>query len=175
MEAGISTAPALRDTPPDDQRRAGFLPFRRPLPRELSRGRDQGLRDDRIRSTHSMRSLCQSSSCIRASRTSARARCHTRRGTLIPWICAKCQTRSRVVEECCCSGEADTVSEKCPQCGAVGKAVSTLTLKQMVKPEFLSLVDKPGFHSCRTATCNVVYFHSDGDRLGKRVCGSGWA
>jgi len=72
------------------------------------------------------------------------------------------------MEECCCSGEAQRVSEKCPECGAVGKAVSTLTLKQMVKPEFLSLVDKPGFRFCRTATCQVVYFHSDGDRLEKR-------
>ena len=72
------------------------------------------------------------------------------------------------MEECCCSGEADTVSEKCPQCGATGKAVSTLTLKQMVKPEFLSLVDKPGFRFCRTPTCKVVYFHSDGDRLEKK-------
>src|SRR5258708_22150889 len=72
------------------------------------------------------------------------------------------------MDECCCSGEADTVSEKCPQCGAAGKAVSTLTLKQMVKPEFLSLVDKPGFRFCRTATCKVVYFHLDGDRLEKK-------
>jgi len=38
----------------------------------------------------------------------------------------------------------------------------------MVKPEFLSLVDKPGFRFCRTATCNVVYFHADGDRLEKK-------
>ena len=44
----------------------------------------------------------------------------------------------------------------------------TPTLKQMVKPEFLSLVDKPGFRFCRTATCGVVYFHSDGDRLEKK-------
>ena len=72
------------------------------------------------------------------------------------------------MEECCCSAEAETVSEKCPQCGAVGKAVSTLTLKQMVKPEFLSLVEKPGFRFCRTATCGVVYFQSDGDRLEKK-------
>src|SRR6266516_5025574 len=72
------------------------------------------------------------------------------------------------MEECGCSGEAETVSEKCPQCGAVGKAVSTLTLKQMVKPEFLSLVEKPGFRFCRTATCGVVYFHPDGDRLEKK-------
>jgi len=38
----------------------------------------------------------------------------------------------------------------------------------MVKPEFLSLVDKPGFRFCRTGTCKVVYFHADGDRLEKK-------
>jgi CopZ-like zinc binding protein len=72
------------------------------------------------------------------------------------------------VEDCCCSGEPGTVSEKCPECGTVGKAVSTRTLKQMVKPELLSFVDKPGFRFCRTATCKMVYFHSNGDRLEKK-------
>jgi len=38
----------------------------------------------------------------------------------------------------------------------------------MVNPEFLNLVDKPGFRFCRTATCKVVYFHADGDRLEKK-------
>ena len=72
------------------------------------------------------------------------------------------------MEECCCNGATERAVEKCPECATAGKAVSTLTLKQMVKAEFLRLVDKPGFRFCRTATCKVVYFHADGDRLEKK-------
>lgn len=37
----------------------------------------------------------------------------------------------------------------------------------MVKPEFLEEVTKPGFQFCRSAECDVVYFHPDGERLAK--------
>ncbi len=37
----------------------------------------------------------------------------------------------------------------------------------MVEPEFLELVTKPGFLFCRSAKCEVVYFHPDGERLTK--------
>jgi hypothetical protein len=37
----------------------------------------------------------------------------------------------------------------------------------MVKPEFLEEVTKPGFQFCRSAECDVVYFHPDGERLTK--------
>lgn len=49
----------------------------------------------------------------------------------------------------------------------IGRPVSTTTLKHMVKPEFLSLVDKRGFLFCPAAECDVVYFHPDGVRLRK--------
>lgn len=72
------------------------------------------------------------------------------------------------MEDCCCRGEPDGTKETCSECGAVGRPVSITTLKHMVQPEFLSQVDKPGFCFCPTATCDVVYFHVDGDRLKKR-------
>lgn len=55
----------------------------------------------------------------------------------------------------------------CPECGQPGKSVETKTLKQMVQPLHLELVIKPGFLFCRSANCEVVYFHPDGDCLRK--------
>lgn len=55
----------------------------------------------------------------------------------------------------------------CPECGQLGKPVETKTLKQMVQPWHLELVNKPGFLFCRSADCDVVYFHPDGDCLRK--------
>lgn len=71
------------------------------------------------------------------------------------------------MDDCCCSGEADGTAGKCPECRSVGTRVSATTLKHMVKPEFLTLVDKPGFSFCPSVSCDVVYFHTDGDRLKK--------
>ena len=42
-----------------------------------------------------------------------------------------------------------------------------MTLKHMVIPEFLDLVNKKGFAFCPTHDCQVVYFHADGDTLEK--------
>ena len=70
--------------------------------------------------------------------------------------------------DCCCPGESEQATVKCPACGAAGKPVSTTTLRHMVKPEFLSLVDKGGFLFCPSAECDVVYFHPEGEQLGKR-------
>lgn len=72
------------------------------------------------------------------------------------------------MEDCCCRGEPEGAGEKCAECGARGRPVSTTTLKHMVQPEFLSLVDKPGFYFCPAAGCDVVYFHPEGERLRKR-------
>jgi hypothetical protein len=47
----------------------------------------------------------------------------------------------------------------------VGKPVSAITLKHMVKPGFLDAVDKPGFLFCASPECDVVYFHPDGREL----------
>ena len=42
-----------------------------------------------------------------------------------------------------------------------------VTLKHMVKPRFLDRVTNPGFQFCRSAGCDVIYFHPDGERLSK--------
>jgi hypothetical protein len=68
----------------------------------------------------------------------------------------------------CCSGDARPGAVgglRCPQCGRPGQQIATRTLKHMVQPELLETVTKPGFQFCRTPTCDVVYFHPDGDCL----------
>jgi len=69
----------------------------------------------------------------------------------------------------CCSikSPAKAGTNNCPECGQPGKSVETKTLKQMVQPCHLELVNKPGFLFCRSADCDVVYFHPDGDCLRK--------
>src|SRR3989442_12977471 len=74
-------------------------------------------------------------------------------------------THPPLVTCACDSGAAAKV--ECPECGQPGKSVETKTLKQMVQPWHLELVNKPGFLFCRSADCDVVYFHPDGDCLGK--------
>jgi hypothetical protein len=73
----------------------------------------------------------------------------------------------------CCSTESShgvaarpaAGAKNCPECGQPGKSVETKTLKQMVQPCHLELVNKPGFLFCRSADCDVVYFHPEGDCL----------
>jgi len=72
------------------------------------------------------------------------------------------------MEACCCRGEIAKADAKCPACGVAGVAVATQTVKHMVKPEFLNLAGKAGFRFCGTGTCEVVYFHPDGERLEKK-------
>lgn len=75
----------------------------------------------------------------------------------------------------CCSHESSGVADArsgfskppCPNCGLAGRPVAALTLKHMVRPEFLEVVNKEGFLFCRTAGCPLVYFHPDGETLGK--------
>ena len=71
--------------------------------------------------------------------------------------------------DCCCKPvlPPHNTAAKCPECGATGRPVQTITLKHMVKPAFLEVVSKPGFQFCRSAECDVVYFHPDGQRLTK--------
>jgi hypothetical protein len=77
------------------------------------------------------------------------------------------------MSDCCATRPAEVAKPAanpkahCPGCGAPGKPVERITLKQMVQPEFLELVNKPGFQFCRSADCDVVYFHPDGDTLRK--------
>lgn len=74
------------------------------------------------------------------------------------------------MSNCCCNGEPEAqngAQEICPECGVAGKPVETVTLKHMVQPQFLDDVNGGGFRFCRSAECDVVYFHPDGRQLGK--------
>src|SRR6266481_4119435 len=74
------------------------------------------------------------------------------------------------MSNCCTnSSKATAVSTaiKCPECGETGKPVKTVTLKHMVKPDFLDSVGKPGFLFCARPNCEVVYFQPDGEVLRK--------
>jgi len=62
---------------------------------------------------------------------------------------------------------AEAGTNNCPECGQPGKPVETKTLKHTVQPLHLELVNKPGFLFCRSADCDMVYFHPDGDCLRK--------
>lgn len=75
----------------------------------------------------------------------------------------------------CCSKEESRASDQssgsskplCPNCGEAGRAVTAITLKHVVLPQFLEVVTKDGFFFCRTADCGVVYFHPEGETLDK--------
>src|SRR5579859_1206673 len=70
----------------------------------------------------------------------------------------------------CCATEPAALTHavaKCLECGEAGQPVATITLKQMVRPQFLEAVGKPGFRFCRSPDCDVVYFHPDGRQLRK--------
>lgn len=71
----------------------------------------------------------------------------------------------------CCSEEQTTLitpgGGTCARCGATGRPVSTLTVKHMVKPQFLATASKSGFRFCATPNCDVVYFHPEGNQLCK--------
>lgn len=43
--------------------------------------------------------------------------------------------------------------------------MTIITLKHAVLPDFLKVVNKPGFLFCRTAYCAVVYFHPNGETI----------
>jgi Zinc binding domain len=61
----------------------------------------------------------------------------------------------------------DSAESRCPNCGETGQPVSPVTLKHMVRPDFLELVSKTGFRFCRAVDCSTVYFHADGEVLKK--------
>jgi hypothetical protein len=76
-----------------------------------------------------------------------------------------CSTQSPAEKSVADAATAGT--NNCPECGRPGKSVETKTLKHTVQPWHLDRVNKPGFLFCRSADCNVVYFHPDGDCLRK--------
>src|SRR5215469_1698182 len=55
----------------------------------------------------------------------------------------------------------------CAGCGGIGRPVSAVTLKYMVKRQFLPMVTKPGFRFCGSPACDIVYYHEDGEQLRK--------
>jgi hypothetical protein len=62
---------------------------------------------------------------------------------------------------------AGSAQSRCPNCDEPGRPVGVLTLKHMMRPKFLEVVNKPGFLFCGTAACPLVYFHPDGETLDK--------
>lgn len=80
------------------------------------------------------------------------------------------KTKNTAMSDCCSikshaeKSVADTAkagTNHCPECGQPGRSVETKTLKHTVQPWHLELVNKPGFLFCRSANCEVVYFHPD--------------
>jgi hypothetical protein len=62
---------------------------------------------------------------------------------------------------------AGSAQPRCPSCDEPGQPVGIVTLKHMMRPKFLQVVNNPGFLFCRTAACPLVYFHPDGETLDK--------
>lgn len=79
--------------------------------------------------------------------------------------------RTSFMSDCCSIKSAGEISSAtaaqavvpCPKCGQPGKLVETKTLKHMVQPRHFERVNRPGFRFCRSADCDVVYFHPDGE------------
>ena len=84
-----------------------------------------------------------------------------------------------MTKSCCCPPEAgNTVCDLavqdfqrparevnvCPQCGKTGKPVDAQTIKSLLS-ESLRQVRGGLFLFCRTQTCSVVYFSSDGEQV----------
>lgn len=50
---------------------------------------------------------------------------------------------------------------KCPNCSVVGKAVKTITLNSLLKPEKRGLIGDSQFFFCGSMGCETVYFTKD--------------
>ena len=60
---------------------------------------------------------------------------------------------------CCSSGPEGRESAECPACGHSGQQVKTLTLKALLRPSALEILNPGLTHRfCLSATCEVVYF-----------------
>lgn len=58
----------------------------------------------------------------------------------------------------------------CPVCECKGRSVKSITIESLVKKERLEkLDDKNDFQFCSSNTCDVVYFHSETEKLIKRA------
>lgn len=64
----------------------------------------------------------------------------------------------------CCKNN-DSLSKKahsCPSCGLVGKKINTITLKSMLRPSSLELLNADLNHYfCPTTNCEIVYYNSE--------------
>ncbi|QKE75497.1 copper chaperone Copz family protein [Arthrobacter citreus] len=67
------------------------------------------------------------------------------------------------MSDCCITN--NTVSEKiqtCSACGVAGKKIKTITLKSLLKPSSLELLNADLDHYfCPTAYCEIVYYDSE--------------
>ena len=65
----------------------------------------------------------------------------------------------------CCggaSGETRKDSKKCPDCGEKGQPVSADTARHLVREERIAQLDRKDLLFCKTPTCSMVYYNSDG-------------
>ena len=59
--------------------------------------------------------------------------------------------------------ETKPVGGSCPRCGADGRPVKPVTLRALLKPESVALVEeKESYFFCGAAACDVVYFAPGG-------------
>lgn len=55
------------------------------------------------------------------------------------------------------------VTNRCPECGQVGKSIHWQTVKSMLSVS-LRQVSNAKYYFCRTQNCSVVYFSADGEQ-----------
>jgi len=53
----------------------------------------------------------------------------------------------------------------CPQCGAAGTPVATVTVRSLALPELQDRIDDAPWHLCLSPDCDIAYFEPGGHRL----------
>lgn len=66
------------------------------------------------------------------------------------------------MSDCCNSINPNSENaQNCPSCGVVGKKIKLITLKSMLKPTSLEMLNvEVDYYFCSTDHCKVVYYHS---------------
>jgi hypothetical protein len=68
---------------------------------------------------------------------------------------------------CCCPERAvEENGRRCPQSGSVGSAIDRQTIKALLTEHALRRLMAAEYWFCSDASCDVVYFDSDGARFG---------
>lgn len=62
--------------------------------------------------------------------------------------------------DCCCSADNSTI-ENCPICNSKGQLVKNITVRNMVKDDFLQDVHDYDYYLCLKPECDNVYFNNE--------------